>query len=73
MHHVTFADTCRALLALARLGVQTRFRMRGAYWRWRMETAFGTDASRMPPFGERMRSIIEYGAWVHRMRSMMRR
>jgi hypothetical protein len=73
MHQLTFADTCRALLALARLGVQTRFRMRGAYWRWRTETAFGTDPSRMPPRGERIRSIIEYGAWVHRMRSMMRR
>lgn len=72
MHHLTLADTCRALLALARLGVQTRFRMRGAYWRWRMETAFGNDPARMPPRSERIRSIIEYGAWVHRMRAMMR-
>lgn len=72
MHQVTFADTCRALVALARLGIQTRGRVRGAYWRWRMETAFGTDPSRMPPRAERWKSVIEYGAWVHRMRALMR-
>ena len=54
------------------LGWKTRFRLRGRYWSWRMETAFGTDPARMPPAAERRRAALAYGAWVGRMRAMAR-
>jgi hypothetical protein len=54
------------LYQLARLGVISRFRLRGPYWTWRMHTAFGAGypASRWAV----MKSVLEYGQWVHRMR-----
>jgi hypothetical protein len=54
------------------LGVATRFRLRGKYWSWRMETAFGADRSKWPPARERRRAALEYGAWVGSMRKLMR-
>ncbi len=51
---------------LAALGVRTRFDR--AYWRWRNETAFGTDPSRRPPRRERIAAALEYARWVHRMK-----
>ncbi|MBS0195358.1 MAG: hypothetical protein JSR77_01235 [Planctomycetes bacterium] len=55
-----------ALYELARLAVLSRFRLRGAYWQWRMHTAFGRGmpASRWVL----VRSILEYGRWVRVMR-----
>lgn len=54
------------LWQLLRLGWVTRFRFRGAYWSWRIHTAFGRG---MPATrGELVRSILAYGRWVHRMR-----
>jgi hypothetical protein len=52
------------------LGFKTRFRLRGGYWSWRMETAFGRDRAKWPPLRERMRAALEYGAWVGSMRRM---
>jgi hypothetical protein len=54
------------LWELFRLGWLSRFRFRGPYWEWRMHTAFGRGypASRM----ELVRSILEYGRWMYRMR-----
>jgi hypothetical protein len=60
-------DPLRAAWELSRLAVLTRFRLRGPYWTWRMHTAFGAST---PPRGEVIRSIIEYGAWVWRMRRL---
>lgn len=59
-------DTIGGLYELARLGVITKFRFRGAYWRWRMETAFGQGKpeSRM----EMLHAVLEYGRWMRRMR-----
>lgn len=54
------------------LGFATRFRLRGKYWSWRMETAFGADRSKWPPAHERRRAALEYGAWVGSMRRLMR-
>ena len=54
------------------LGFATGFRLRGKYWSWRMETAFGADRSKWPPAHERRRAALEYGAWVGSMRRMMR-
>ncbi len=58
-------ETTGALFALLRLGVQTRFRFRGAYWGWRRETAFGGGE---PPKSERRKMILDYARWVWRMR-----
>jgi len=55
-----------ALYELFRLAAISGFRLRGRYWTWRMHTAFGRGypASRM----ETIRSVLEYGRWVRRMR-----
>ncbi len=62
----TLWDTIGGLYQLARLAVLTRFRFRGPYWRWRMETAFGggRPSSRM----ETIRAVLAYGRWMHRTR-----
>lgn len=61
-------DTLGGLWQLLRLGVLTRFRFRGQYWSWRMQTAFGRGypASRW----ELVRSVLDYGRWMHRTRRM---
>lgn len=58
-------ETVGGIYQLARLGVVTGFRFRGPYWQWRLQTAFGRG---YPPRGELLRSVLEYGRWVHRMR-----
>lgn len=58
-------DTLGGIWQLARLAVLTRFRFKGPYWQWRLHTAFGRG---YPAKGELMRSVLEYGRWVHRMR-----
>jgi hypothetical protein len=59
-------DTFWGLYELLRLGVVTRFRLRGRYWRWRHETAFGRGT---PGRMSMVRAAIRYGAWAHRMRT----
>lgn len=63
-----FGETLGGLWQLLRLAIKTRCRLRGAYWRWRYETAFGTDPAQRPSRLSQWRSIIEYGRWLHRMR-----
>jgi hypothetical protein len=73
MHSVrSLIHTMDAVWQLARLAVVTRGRLRGRYWHWRMETAFGTDAARMPSRLERLRAVLRYGHWVGRMRRLAR-
>lgn len=54
-----------ALYELGRLGVISGFRFRGPYWQWRLHTAFGKGYPSRP---ELIRSVLEYGRWVRRMR-----
>lgn len=61
-------QTLSGLLELFRLGLVTKFRLRGRYWRWRMETALGSDRSRWPDRRERRRAFTRYGAWARRIR-----
>jgi hypothetical protein len=63
----------RTAIALVRLGMATRFRLGGAYWSWRRETAFGRDASHWPSAAHRRGAMIEYAEWVAQMRSFIRR
>ena len=57
-----------SFLGLLRLGFATGFRLRGAYWTWREETAFGADRSKWPSAAERRHAMLEYAAWAQRMR-----
>lgn len=61
-----YVHSLGACWELFRLAALSRFRMRGAYWKWRMETAFGAGApkSRLAA----LRAMLEYGAWVYEMR-----
>lgn len=59
-----------ALLGFLRLGIATRFRVRGPYWRWRMETAFGLDPALRPSRARMIRLAFEYAAWTTRMRRL---
>ena len=63
----------RAMIALVRLGIATRFRLGGAYWSWRRESAFGRDAASWPSAAHRRAAMIEYAEWVAQMRSLIRR
>ncbi|MEE2894874.1 MAG: hypothetical protein VX726_03945 [Planctomycetota bacterium] len=60
------------LLGLLALGWATKFRLRGRYWTWRMETALGSDRSAWPSPSERRRAILRYGAWARRLRRASR-
>jgi hypothetical protein len=60
-------DTLGGIWQLARLAVISGFRFKGPYWQWRLHTAFGKG---YPSRGELIRSVLEYGRWVHRMRRL---
>jgi len=58
-------DLPLALYELPRMAVVARFSLRGPYYAWRWQTAFGRG---VPPRGELIRGMIEYGAWANRVR-----
>jgi hypothetical protein len=61
-------ETLGGLWELFLLAVGSRFRVRGPYWRWRYETAFGGDPAARPPRRQRLRAMLDYGRWVYRMK-----
>ena len=61
-------DTLGGIWQLALLAARSGFRLRGRYWRWRHETAFGHDPAGRPGPWQRVRATLEYGRWVHRMK-----
>ncbi len=65
-------ETLGGLWELALLAARNGMQLRGPYWRWRYETAFGTDASRRPPRREIIRMLLDYGRWVWRMKQARR-
>jgi hypothetical protein len=58
-------DTLGGVWELFRLGCLSRFRFSGAYWTWRMHTAFGRGH---PPRPEMRHAVLEYARWMFRMR-----
>tara|TARA_Y100001933_G_C18768455_1_gene467113 strand:- start:281 stop:478 length:198 start_codon:yes stop_codon:yes gene_type:complete len=62
--------TLRGLILLGLLVVRSRFRLRGAYWTWRRETAEGSGGSITR--GERLGAVLEYARWLDRMHSIAR-
>jgi hypothetical protein len=63
-------ETLGGLWELLLLGFKTRFSFSGAYWRWRIETAFGSDPNRWPPRRQRLHATLDYARWVYRMKRM---
>lgn len=61
-------ETIGGLWELARLALASRLRLRSGYWRWRRETAFGSDPSARPAMRARCRALLDYGRWVYRMK-----
>ena len=61
-------DTLGGIWELFLLGVKTKFLLRGRYWRWRAETAFGSDPQRWPPRRQRLAATLDYARWVYRMK-----
>jgi hypothetical protein len=59
-------ETFGGLYELARLACISRFRFKGAYWSWRMHTAFGRGYPRSR--AELVRAVLAYGRWVWRTR-----
>lgn len=58
-------DEIGGLYELARLAVMSRFRFGGAYWTWRLYTAFGKG---YPSRSELVRGVLAYGRWAYRTR-----
>jgi hypothetical protein len=61
-------DTVGGLWELMLLGLRHGTKMKGPYWRWRAETAFGSNPARRPPLSQRLRAVLAYGRWVYRMK-----
>ena len=61
-------NTLGGIWQLVLLAAGSGFRLRGRYWRWRRETAFGGDPGARPGRWQRVRAALEYGRWVHRMK-----
>jgi hypothetical protein len=59
-------DTVGGCYELLRLAVITRFRFRGPYWTWRLQTAFGRGLPESRR--ELVAGVLEYGRWVYRTR-----
>lgn len=60
--------TILGLGELLRLGVLSRFRLRGAYWTWRRQTAWGPWGP--PTRADGRRALLEYARWVRTMRRL---
>ncbi len=65
---IRLRDLPGGMYELLRLAVITRLRFRGPYWTWRLHTAFGRGYPASPL--ELVRSVLEYGIWMRRMRGM---
>jgi hypothetical protein len=61
-------ETLGGIWELGLLAVRSRLRLRGPYWRWRAETAFGVRPQARPSGWRRARAVLEYGRWVYRMK-----
>jgi hypothetical protein len=64
----TVSEILGGLWQLFAIAVRMRLRLRSSYWRWRHETAFGSDPRRYTTRWQRFLAMIEYGRWVHRMK-----
>lgn len=63
-------ETLAGCYELARLAALSRFRLRGRYWSWRMETAFGRG--KPGNRSETLKAALDYGRWMARTRKLGR-
>jgi hypothetical protein len=61
-------ETLGGLWELLRLAIKTRGRLRGRYWKWRYETAFGSEPDKYTTRWQRVRAMLDYARWVYRMK-----
>ena len=61
-------ETLGGVWELLLLAIKARFRIRRPYWRWRYETAFGSDLAARPAKFEQLKAVLSYGRWVYRMK-----
>lgn len=66
-HPIESLSGCWQLL---RLLILSKFRIRGRYWHWREETAFGRG--RPANRAETLKAALEYGRWMARVRKLGR-
>lgn len=62
-------ETVVGVVLLAWLVVRSRFRLGGAYWAWRRETALGGESRGLL---EMLGAVLGYGRWMARMRCFSR-
>lgn len=62
-------ETVVGLVLLLGLLVRSGFRLRGAYWTWRRQTALGDERRGA---GETARAVLGYARWMARMRGVSR-
>lgn len=61
-------ETLAGIWELLLLAIKARFRLRSSYWRWRYETAFGSNLATRPAKFEQLKAVLSYGRWVYRMK-----
>ncbi len=62
-------DAIGAIWVLCTLAFVSKFRFKGAYWGWRMSTAFPKGSGQVGGF-ERARGAFEYARWAWRIRRL---
>lgn len=63
----TLATVLLGSWELLRLALVSGFRLRGPYWNWRWQTAFGRG---VPPRAELLWATLRFGRWAGRMRRL---
>ncbi|PHQ81201.1 MAG: hypothetical protein COB69_04615 [Phycisphaera sp.] len=63
-------ETIAGCWQLLRLLILSRFRLKGRYWVWRNETAFGTGKPTQR--SETIKAALDYGRWMARIRKLGR-
>ena len=58
----------QAFMGMLTLWLVHRSLFRGAYWRWRSETAFGNSTHKQPRRWVRIRAILAFAVWSWQMR-----
>lgn len=67
---LSLIETAQGCWQLLRLLILSRFRLKGRYWTWRDETAFGRGKPAMR--SEYVKATLDYGRWMARMRKVGR-
>jgi len=61
-------DLLGGLTEMVRVGILSRFNLRGEYWTWRTHTAF--PGGETPAGQSKPRLALEFFIWAHRIRKL---